>query len=325
MINGLINYTSVFYDLVISDRITEYVSKDWQREILFRCRPVSDACISKAFEIIVSNDLVDKVKSEFNLSSYSFIVFESLISTMNLKAIDMLYNYLLIEGVTPNQNIAASFISGVSEIFFEENGYNYQYTKMCENMGHKWELMCRVISKYLYRGKTIVHARLRNGNIPDIAVQDELYSTEKYPLIIECKRSYNDQDIETCQLKYIPYCDRLEIWIFSSKLEEAQEFSWCSIEPLFRERRNNYLKSIEADAKTTVLFIEDVLDQIRENAFLVNEMNRLWAQNQEITYAYVIKKQIEQKCNDEGFKDRLIALFDILVPYLNWNGFEGIK
>jgi len=224
---------------------------------------------------------------------------------------------LVVKKIVPNQSIASSFIFGIDNIYFAEKDYSYVYTKMCESIGHRWELMCRSISRYLYGDRIIVHAKLGNGYIPDIAIQDELYSKEKYPLIIECKRRYNIGDIEACTLKYISYCDKLGFWILEPKLNNEGETYFYLIDPLFRQERNSYLKSVKADARTRIVFAEDILEKIRENTFLVNEVNRLITENQEITYTYIIKNQIEKKVENAELKKKFILLLEILTPYLN--------
>lgn len=306
-------YTLTFYDLLISGKINEYIiSGDWIKEILSRCKPTSTISINKAFKILELEKLVDKGKSEFKVSTYSFEVFKTLIMVMNLEVIDILYDYLILKGINANQNIAANFILGISEAYFREYDYVYYYTKMCESIGHKWEELCRIISRYLYGDVIITHPRLNNGKIPDISVQNEFDSINKYSHLIECKRSFNIMDIEECILKYEPYCDNLEFWILEPMLKKEEE-------TIMQEQRNRYLNNIKGSNKIKIMFFEDIERKIQDNTFLLNEMNMLQSYNQKITYTSIIKNQINQTCEDNILREKLVELLDNLVPYLNWS------
>lgn len=98
-------------------------------------------------------------------------------------------------------------------------------------IGHRWEIICRKIAKHKYRDVQL-HPKLPNGMIPDISVNyDMRFSKEKLvktKCIIECKKSdsFINQSLppnrqrvvseynNTVTKKYLPYCERLEFWIF---------------------------------------------------------------------------------------------------------------
>lgn len=68
------------------------------------------------------------------------------------------------------------------------------------------------------------------------------------------------------------------------------------------------------------MFFEDIKCKIQENTILLNEIMNLQSYNQQITYTYIIKNQINLKCEDDVLRKKLIELLDNLLPYLCWNG-----
>lgn len=235
-------YTLIFYELLISGKIDDYIISNLKvKEILSYCKPNSTTSINMGLKILKLENLINKEKAEFNLSTYSFEVFKSLIKIMNVETIDILYEYLILKRIRANQHIAASFIIGIDEVYFREKSYLDYYIKICESIGHRWEELCRKIARYLYGDVLIIHPKLDNGKIPDMSLQNK-FDSIKYSHLIECKRSFNILDIEESILKYDPYCRILEFWILESMFNKG---TWNNLQ----KQRDSYLENIKKVTK----------------------------------------------------------------------------
>ena len=216
--NWIDNYSCYIYTILLKYGIEEFKTffKDCGKEATFRCKISSQKTEKLAEEIC---------KEYFNNPRTDYPdaldqIFGNLLTVLNDNAINtliqMIDNHIIDKNSTLFQNLAFSFVIGVTEKIYGDF-YNIKddYTYRRINRGGVWE---RLVGYILRENSKNVeyHPALDNNKIPDYAE----FVDNRIKKIQECKLVLGFKELKETITKYSPYCNDIEIYCVKNAINE---------------------------------------------------------------------------------------------------------
>lgn len=226
------NYTIWLYEFLLQE--PEAFENGWHNgirytpsECILRSRPRKPKSISLAWELIERYGLVKENTNYFKKDfTIGIQIFQALLGTGNLEAIQLFKKFIMEDGITPTHNLCFAFRQSLKELSGGSELHSHKLFDMFVAAGTYWEKLCRRVACLIYGNNILIHPRLINGKIPDIVPNNSsiLWQGKRIsyaPKIIECKRSLAEYRLpEDILEKYSSYCHEIELWVLSKSEQE---------------------------------------------------------------------------------------------------------
>ncbi|GEM_PF-2885656 len=256
-------YTIWLYEFLLQE--PEAFENGWRSECIMRSSPQRPKSMSLAWELIERYDLVEENTNYFKKDfTIGIQVFQVLLSTGDLKAIQLFKKLIMEDGITPTHNLCFAFRQSLEELSGGSELYSQKVSDMFITTGTHWEKLCRRVACLMYGNNIIIHPQLINGKIPDIVPNDSsiIWQEKRIsyaPKIIECKRSLAEYRLlEDILEKYSLYCNEIELWVL---LKSEQEDIFHVTNGLKILYAIDIAKSIEQKDRQLAFQINDLFEQ----------------------------------------------------------------
>lgn len=150
-----------------------------------------------------------------------------------------------------------------------DNEENYRYSDDLLKLGLKWEkFVDKIITERC--NNVVIHKRLENNLIPDIAIIDEKGKCEK---IIECKLNLNYENLYETIRKYGKYCNIIEMWGLS---KSNFKYDKINMQLIYDAMKKYYYNGIEKEFNKNLKLKILCFDEIIQNVPDIGELNLLY-------------------------------------------------